>query len=76
MADKDNKVEENVEGSFYVDNTCIACGVCVNEASGNFAMNEEGTHAYVMKQPENSEEKDVCDSALQSCPVDAIGDDG
>lgn len=76
MADKDNKLEENMEGSYYVDNTCIACGVCVEEAPENFAMNEEGTHAYVFKQPDNKEEERVCNSALESCPVDAIGDDG
>ena len=76
MADSENRLEENVEGSYYVDDSCIACGVCVNEAPDNFTMNDDGTHAYVFKQPENSEEEDACTSALESCPVDAIGDDG
>ncbi len=76
MADKNDKFKENVDGNYYVDENCIACGVCVNEAPDNFTMNDDDTHAYVFKQPENSEEEEACISALESCPVDAIGDDG
>lgn len=28
MADKNDKVEENIKGSFYVDYTCIDCDAC------------------------------------------------
>jgi ferredoxin len=34
------------------------------------------SHAFVYKQPKNNEEKETCEGALSSCPVDAIGNDG
>lgn len=76
MADINNKVEENVEGEYYVDEQCIACGICVDQAPNNFKMNEDDSHAFVYKQPENDEEQEACEGALGSCPVDAIGNDG
>lgn len=76
MADKSSKTEGNVKGPFYVDSECIACGVCASEAPGNFKMDEGETYAFVYKQPENEDEKSACASAAESCPVDAIGDDG
>ncbi len=76
MADKENKVAENVSGAYYVDEQCIACEVCVNEAPDNFKMSDDGAYAFVFKQPESDEEKEACQAALASCPVDAIGDDG
>jgi ferredoxin len=74
MANANDRVAENVEGQFYVDEQCIACGLCVGEAPENFDMGDG--YAYVYKQPENDEEKEACESALELCPVDAIGNDG
>ena len=74
MADKENKVAENVEGPFYVDDTCIACEMCIGDAPDNFEMGDE--FAYVEKQPETDEEEEQCTEAMMNCPVDAIGDDG
>ncbi len=74
MADLESRVEGNVEGEFYVDDSCIACGVCVGEAPENFEMGDE--YAYVVKQPEDDSEREACENALEACPVDAIGDDG
>jgi ferredoxin len=76
MADKDLKVEENVPGKWYVDENCIACDSCISIAPDHFVMNEDSSHAYVPKQPETSEEEQLCEDAKASCPVDAIGDDG
>lgn len=76
MADKNNKVPENVPGPYYVDEECIACEVCVDISPSNFKMTDDGTHAYVYKQPENDEEEAASDEAMPSCPVDAIGNDG
>jgi ferredoxin len=76
MADKTNKVAENVPGPYYVDEECIACELCVDTAPGNFMMTDDGTHAYVYKQPENDDEITASKESLTSCPVDAIGDDG
>lgn len=76
MADKTKKVPENVPGKFYVDETCSGCEVCVSTAPENFKMNDDEDHAYVYKQPENDDELDACQEALENCPEEAIGDDG
>ncbi|AEH61092.1 putative ferredoxin [Methanosalsum zhilinae DSM 4017] len=76
MADKADKVPENVPGPYYVDEECIACGICIETAPENFKMNEDGSKAYVYRQPETDEEIDTCEDALAECPVDAIGNDG
>ena len=76
MANKENKYPDNEEGSYYVDDQCIACGVCPNEAENNFKMSDDGSHAFVHKQPEDDSEEEECESALEACPVDAIGNDG
>ena len=74
MADREDKVPENIEGPFYVDTTCVQCGNCTEVASENFSQGEE--FYYVYKQPINDEEYENCQQALEECPVDAIGDDG
>lgn len=76
MADKNEKFPDNVPGKFYVDEQCIACDACVNEAPNNFMMNDDDGHSYVSRQPENEEEEEACQAALAACPVEAIGDDG
>ncbi|MDY0387563.1 MAG: ferredoxin [Methanolobus sp.] len=76
MADKNNKMPENVPGPYYVDDNCIACQVCADEAPDHFKMGDDNSGAYVFKQPENDEEKKACEKALSICPVDAIGNDG
>ena len=75
MADKTSKFEENAKGAFYVDNTCIACDACSVAAPNNFKLLED-EYAYVFKQPDSDEEKEQCIEAMESCPVEAIGDDG
>ena len=51
MANKTDKVNGNVEGKYYVDTSCIGCGMCEGTAPDNFKMN--GDMAIVYKQPEN-----------------------
>ena len=78
MADKNSKFSQNVNGLFYVDDQCIACDACVMEAPDYFAMNDDDGHAYVFKQPNSDDKKaiEICNEALDSCPVGAIGSDG
>ncbi len=76
MADRTAKFPSNVKGKFYVDDQCIACDACVNEAPDNFTMDDDDGHAFVSKQPESLEEVEACNAALEACPVEAIGDDG
>ena len=76
MADVDDKVEGSVPGKFYVDSNCIDCDVCRETAPNNFTANEDEGFSFVSKQPENDEEGEQCQEAMESCPVEAIGDDG
>jgi len=76
MADISEKYAENVSGKYYVDTSCIFCGLCSSIAPENFVESEDGTHDYVYKQPENDEEEEACQDAMAQCPVNSIGDDG
>lgn len=76
MADKSKKYPENVAGRFFVDKECIACDACVLAAPDHFSMNPDDGHAYVSKQPADSEEEAKCREAMEGCPVEAIGNDG
>ena len=73
MADKHT---DNVSGKYYVDDQCIDCDVCRQTAPDNFGHNEDEGHAFVIKQPESPDEEDLCQEAKESCPVEAIHDDG
>ena len=74
MADKNDKNEFNVPGKFYVDSQCIGCALCASTAEGLFAISDTGC-AYVAKQPASDEETALCTEAMESCPVNAIGND-
>jgi ferredoxin len=76
MADPNDRVEENVLGAYYVDTQCIDCDVCRDTAPDNFTRSDENGYSFVFKQPENEEERALCDEALSACPVEAIGSDG
>lgn len=74
MADKNARRDGNVAGSWYVDENCISCGLCVEEAPVNFEMDDDGL-AFVKKQPADASEIEASTSALENCPADSIGND-
>lgn len=76
MADPTDKVPENAPGLFYVDMQCIDCDVCRDTAPDNFTRSDEHNYSYVYRQPTTEEERALCEEALISCPVEAIGNDG
>ncbi len=71
-----NKVSQNVAGRFYVDVTCIDCDLCRETAPQNFSRDTVGRHSYVFQQPTDSAQEAACLTALEDCPVEAIGRDG
>lgn len=75
MASRDEQHPENVPGTYYVDEQCIDCDLCREEAPNNFTRQEEEGYSYVFKQPENDEEMAECQTAMENCPVEAIGND-
>ena len=76
MADLSERYEDNVYGRYFVDEQCIDCDLCREEAPKNFTRQEEVGYSYVYKQPENGEEEEMCKNAMEGCPVEAIGDFG
>ncbi len=76
MADPNDRVAENVSGTYFVDSQCIDCDVCRDTAPDNFTRSDDGGYSFVYKQPETDDERVLCEEALVSCPVEAIGNDG
>jgi ferredoxin len=76
MADKTQKVPENVPGKWYVDDTCTPCHTCMEEAANLLKYNEDETKVYFFKQPTTAEEEDAADRAMNVCPTGSIGNDG
>jgi len=76
MADYTDRFPQNAPGSYYVDDQCIDCDLCRERAPEIFLRNDEVAHSYVVRQPANEEERLLCEDALDSCPADAIGNDG
>ncbi len=76
MADKNLKHPENVLGKFYVDNTCIDCGLCPDTAPTVFTRFNEGGYTIVYRQPQTAEERALAEEAISGCPTESIGHDG
>ncbi len=76
MPNPDTRVEENVLGPYYVDDTCTACELCVEHAPNNFKLNDSDSTAFVYKQPDNEDDINNCNTAIGECPTDSIGSDG
>src|SRR5215208_3465121 len=76
MADSNDRVPENVPGTYYVDTNCIDCDVCRDTSPDNFTRADAGGYSFVFKQPQSEPERALCEEALLACPVEAIGNDG
>ena len=76
MADIEYRYKDNVNGRYFVDEQCIDCNLCREEAPKNFTRQEEQGYSYVYKQPEGEDEEEMCKNAMEFCPVEAIGDFG
>lgn len=76
MARCEDKYDDNAQGTYYVDLECIACDTCTMIAKSFFKLTDDCDHAYVVKQPTSSIELNLCQQAMDDCPVNAIGNDG
>ena len=74
MADEYPIVEKNVPGRYYVDESCIYCELCLEEAPDNFSYDKVKGEAYVSTQPRTSEEHKLMAEAIDLCPIDSIHD--
>lgn len=76
MANRNDKAQKNVPGRFYVDKSCVCCGQCHEMAPKIFSEDTSNGGMYVAQQPTSETDIQLCQDAIQICPVEAIGDDG
>jgi len=75
MARWARRLAENVDGTFYVDDTCIDCATCRVVAPRTFGETGRGL-SYVHAQPGNVDERRRALMALVACPTASIGTAG
>lgn len=71
MANVNERYQNNVDGKFFVDRTCINCDACRQLAPQVFG--EVNGHSFVHSQPTTKEEDSAATRALLCCPVGSIG---
>jgi len=75
MADPNRRHPRNVPGPWYVDTTCISCDTCTDvlpEAFGRDHERKAYVRAWLGSDPESAR---LFRFALESCPVEAVGDE-
>ena len=76
MAISSERLTENALGRYYVDSSCIDCGMCPEIAPLIFKRQEDAGYSYVYRQPVTPEEIALAEEAKESCPTESIGNDG
>ena len=76
MPDPNTRVVQNVPGRWYIDSTCINCGLCPAEVPEVFKETEDGITSYVHAQPATPELEGACEDIAGRCPTNSIGNDG
>jgi ferredoxin len=76
MADKSNRLSENIAGTYYIDSSCIDCDMCRSTAPDFFRRNEEIGMSVVYRQPVTPAEFALAEEARRGCPTESIGNDG
>ncbi len=71
MAKSSQRLFDNVEGNYFVDQTCIDCSTCNWVAPESFQGASD--HSFVYRQPLTPDAAIQAQKALISCPVGAIG---
>ena len=71
MARLEHRLPQNVEGEFYVDDSCIDCDACRQIAPATFR--DHGDQSSVGRQPSTAEETHRALMALVACPTASIG---
>ncbi len=76
MANRTQRTPENAPGPYYVDDSCIDCGLCPETAPEFFKRFDEGGYTVVHRQPQTSDELALAEKARDACPTESIGNDG
>ena len=72
MADPTKRNARNVAGPWYVDTTCVACDTCTDISPEIFSR-DASRSAFVREY--RPSEIELFRFALESCPVEAIGEE-
>jgi ferredoxin len=67
---------ENAPGRFFVDRTCVMCGICPAQVPDIFRESDDITHSYVTRQPQTPDEIAAAQEMAATCPSNSIKDDG
>jgi ferredoxin len=76
MAERTDRLPQNVAGPYFVDSTCVDCDLCRNTAPDFFHRDEESGFSFVYRQPLTPEEIALAEEAKHGCPTESIGNDG
>ena len=76
MAQKIDRLPNNISGRYYVDSSCIDCDMCRNTAPDFFKLDETTGYSIVYRQPITPEEMILAEEAKTGCPTESIGNDG
>ena len=71
MADFAKRLGQNVDGEFFVDDSCIYCDTCRQIAPATFR--DHGAQSSVYQQPRTADQWQRAAMALVSCPTASIG---
>src|ERR1700733_8009309 len=77
MASKGLRLDANVPGPWYVDNACLPCLRCLDEAGPDtentlLHLSDDESYVFFTKQPQTSDELAAAEAALEVCPQNAI----
>jgi ferredoxin len=76
MATLLDRLPQNVPGPFYVDASCVDCGLCPSLAPAIFRRHQDTGYSHVHQQPITTDETAAANEAMHSCPTESIGADG
>lgn len=73
MAQISERLSYNASGQFFVDSTCIDCGICRWVAPSSFGRSDDNGLSFVKAQPVSSDDRRRALMALVACPTASIG---
>lgn len=73
MARLEARLAQNVEGEFFVDDTCIDCDTCRQLAPSVYARSAQIEQSFVFQQPSSEAQRIRALMALVACPTASIG---
>jgi ferredoxin len=76
MAERTQRLAQNVVGPYYVDSSCVDCDLCRNTAPDFFRRDDEIGMSIVYRQPSTPDERALAEGAKTGCPSESIGNDG